>query len=767
LEDRLVPSVASLFDADAESWSLQGDANGGSGIPTYHATGGHPGGYVSATDDVQGQPFYFLAPDKFLGDQSATYGKVLAYDMKQDHTDKQLNRADDVALIGNGLTLTHNTANPGLAWTPYRVRLTETGWINHDTGDPATRDELLTVLSGLTKLKILGEHRDGSETDSIDDVVLYSQTGLLVNSTAAGLQDRPRVASDAAGDSVVVWESDGQDGDGLGIFAQRFNSAGVPQGNEFQVNTTTAGTQESPAVAMDASGNFVVAWDGNGPGDSQGIFAQRYSSTGVAQGGEFRVNSTAADLQLAPAVAADALGNFVVTWETFDSTTGWNINGRRFFADGTPVGEFPINTTKGGDQTANAVAMTGAGSFVVVWESDQLSSADVFLQRYNASGMPVGTESRVNASTTGDQVMPRVAIAANGTFTVVWDGPDGDGEGVFARRFTAQGGAPGGEGRVNFTRTKDQTNADVTMDAAGNFLVVWDGNGPGDRDGVFAQRFSATGVRQGGEVLTNAATLGSQEAPAAAMNAVGDALVVWAGRGPGDLQGVFAALYLLPRVSVSDASVTEGDSGSQDLTFTVTLDQPGAWPTTVNWATTSGTAKAAEDYVSAHGTLRFALEETAKTITVQVLGDLLNEADETFSVKLTKPLNAVLADAIGIGTIIDNDPAPSISVNDVAILEGNSGTSFLTFTVSLSAASGQTVKVDYATADGKATAGSDYSAKSGTLTFAPGQTSMTVSIAIKGDTLVEADETFFLNLSHALSATLADAQGVGTILNDD
>jgi hypothetical protein len=305
------------------------------------------------------------------------------------------------------------------------------------------------------------------------------------------------------------------------------------------------------------------------------------------------------------------------------------------------------------------------------------------------------------------------------------------------------------------------------MDQAGNFLVVWDGNSSGDAVGVFAQRFSASGVRQGGEIGVNAATLGTQHAPAVSIDGAGDALAAWGGYGPGDDQGVFAALYLLPRVAVGDASITEGDSGSQDLRFTVTLDQPGPWPVTVNWATANGTARAAADYVAGHGTLRFAPGETAKTITVQVLGDLLNEADETFSVKLTKPLNAVLADAIGVGTILDNDPAPSISVNDIAILEGNSGTSFLTFTVSLSVASGQTVKVDYATADGSATAGSDYSAKSGTLTFAPGQISMTVSIAIKGDTLVEADETFFLNLSHALSATLADAQGVGTILNDD
>jgi hypothetical protein len=98
--------------------------------------------------------------------------------------------------------------------------------------------------------------------------------------------------------------------------------------------------------------------------------------------------------------------------------------------------------------------------------------------------------------------LPRLAIATNGTFVAVRDGSDGEGEGVFARRFTAQGGAPGSEGRVNSTKAEDQSEADVAMDLAGNFVVTWSGNGAADRDGVFVQRYGSTGVRQGGEILT-------------------------------------------------------------------------------------------------------------------------------------------------------------------------------------------------------------------------------------------------------------------------
>jgi hypothetical protein len=185
--------------------------------------------------------------------------------------------------------------------------------------------------------------------------------------------------------------------------------------------------------------------------------------------------------------------------------------------------------------------------------------------------------------------------------------------------------------------------------------VVWGGNGLGDGDGVFGQRLTASGVRQGGENLVNAATLGTQHAAAVSMDAVGDALVAWDGYGPGDDQGVFAGLYVLPRVAVSDASITEGDSGSQDVTFTVTLDQPGTWPTSVNWTTVNGTAKAAVDYSAKSGTLTFAPGQTSMTVSIAIKGDTLVEADETFYLNLLNAVNAMIADAQSVGTILNDD----------------------------------------------------------------------------------------------------------------
>jgi hypothetical protein len=149
------------------------------------------------------------------------------------------------------------------------------------------------------------------------------------------------------------------------------------------------------------------------------------------------------------------------------------------------------------------------------------------------------------------------------------------------------------------------------------------------------------------------------------------------------------------------------------------------------------------------------------------VGDTRDEIDESFLVNLSAPTGATLGDSQGAGTIRDNDPLPRIAISDRTLTEGNSGTKTFSFTVTLSSASDKTVRVNYATANGTALAGSDFTATSGTLTFNPGQTSQTVSVVLLGDTAVEPDEMFFVNLSGASEATIGDSQGRGLISNDD
>lgn len=225
-----------------------------------------------------------------------------------------------------------------------------------------------------------------------------------------------------------------------------------------------------------------------------------------------------------------------------------------------------------------------------------------------------------------------------------------------------------------------------------------------------------------------------------------------------------------PSLSVSNVQVIEGDGGAIDATFTVTLAPASQRTVTVNFTTSNGSATAPDDFQSTSGVLTFAPGETSKTIAVSVQGDEIDEDDDTFFVELTGATNAVIGDGQGVGTIIDNDgPNPDLSIANVTLTEGDSGNVNATFTVRLSAASLKTVTVDFTTVAGTATAGTDFTATSGRLTFAPGELSKTITVEVKGDTLDEANETFLVRLSNAVNAQFANGQtdATGTITDDD
>jgi hypothetical protein len=220
-------------------------------------------------------------------------------------------------------------------------------------------------------------------------------------------------------------------------------------------------------------------------------------------------------------------------------------------------------------------------------------------------------------------------------------------------------------------------------------------------------------------------------------------------------------------ISINDVTVTEGNTGTTNAVFTVSLSSPSSHVITANFSTADSTAAAGSDYVTNSGTLIFNPGETTKNITVVINGDTLAEADETFFVNLSNPMNVMMGDGQGLGTIINDDALPSISINDVAHGEGDTGTTDAVFTVTLSFATGQTVSVNFSTADGTATAGSDYVAQSGVLTFNPGETTKNITVVINGDRLTEGNEIFFVNLSNPMNATIADGQGQITIIDDD
>lgn len=424
----------------------------------------------------------------------------------------------------------------------------------------------------------------GSET-RVNTTTTNTQFGGDVNAKG--------IAVDASGNYVVVWDSNLQDGGQHGIYAQRFNAAGVAQGSEFLINQTTAGNQQFSSIAMADDGSFVVVWqsDQTAQGD---IYARRFSANGTALSNEFRVNTTTSGNQQLPSVATDSAGNFVVVWES--RSGNYDIKGQRYSSAGVAQGgEFTVNTTTANDQTLGSVSMNSAGQFVVVWSSKtgDGSGSGVFGQRYNSDGSTLGGQFQINQSTTNDQINAEVAIDELGGFAVSWESKQTDNGDVYVRRYDNTGVAITGEQRVNTTTADYQGLASVAVDDSGNFIVTWSSNlQDGNNYGVFARRYSAGGVAIGGEFQVNQTTSGSQSFGNAAYTSNGDFIIVWEGAGTGDADGMFQRRYSVQpqtsesggtasfyvvldtmptgdvTISVSSTDSSEGTASTSSLTFT-------------------------------------------------------------------------------------------------------------------------------------------------------------------------------------------------------
>jgi hypothetical protein len=345
---------------------------------------------------------------------------------------------------------------------------------------------------------------------------------LQVESYTTGFQDNPAVATGPDGAFVVVWQSNGgspgTDAAGLSVQGRRFDSEGDPVDLQFQVNTYTTSSQFLPTVAVDFDGQFVVVWASDGSygndASSDSIQGQRFDGAGSPIGQQFQVNSYTTDMQRSPAVATDHDGGFVVVWRSEGSdsdTSGSSVQGQRFDPTGSPIGQqFQINTYTTNGQQSPAVAARPGGGFVVVWESDVSGGNDNSFQsiqarRYDAAGLPVETELQVNAYTTNGQRFPAVTADPDGDFVVVWssdgaagsNGVDTSFYSVQGQRFDGAGDTIGTQFQVNTYTTYSQFFPAVATDADGDFVVVWESYGSSGTDdsdsSVQRQRYRVTG----------------------------------------------------------------------------------------------------------------------------------------------------------------------------------------------------------------------------------------------------------------------------------
>ncbi|MFS0517929.1 beta strand repeat-containing protein, partial [Nostoc sp. UIC 10607] len=438
-------------------------------------------------------------------------------------------------------------------------------------------------------------------------------TEFQVNTYITGNQSNSTVAIDADGDFVISWTSDGQDGSSNGIYAQCYNIDGVAQGSEFRVNNTITGNQFNPTIAMDADGDFVISWTSNGQdGDGFGIYAQRYNSSGVAQGSEFRVNDTITDSQSNPTIAMDADGDFVISWTSNGQDgDGFGIYAQRYNSTGVAQGsEFRVNDTIIGFQNNSTIAMDADGDFVISWQSyyQDGSGYGIYAQRYNSSGVAQGSEFQVNTTITDSQYNPTIAMDADGDFVISWtsNGQDGSGYGIYAKRYNSAGVAQGSEFQVNTTIIGNQSNPTIAMDEVGNFVISWTSSGQdGSGDGIYAQRYSSAGVAIGGEFKVNTIITGNQSNSTVAMNAGGDFLISWTSDGQDESgSGIYAQLNINAGVP---PTITSGSGSALAYTenATTAIDSGITVSDVDSDNLASATVSITSSFISAQDTLAF------------------------------------------------------------------------------------------------------------------------------------------------------------------
>jgi hypothetical protein len=265
-----------------------------------------------------------------------------------------------------------------------------------------------------------------------------------MNTTTSGDQSVPAVTPLTSGGFVVGWTSKAQDGSGLGVYAQIYDAKGKASGKEFKVNTTTKGDQTNAAVTGLTGGGFVVAWQGP-DANGLGVYEQLYAANGKTQGKETPVNKTMLHDQSLPTIAPLDNGGFVIAWQSaLQDGSGLSIYVQRYTPAGAKSGgETRVNTTTANDQSTPAVAAFSNGGYVVVWASNKQdgSGQGVYAQAFNDAGAKVNVEFLVNTTTAGDQLQPVDAGFASGNFVAVWTSANQDGsrQGIYAQRFAVPG----------------------------------------------------------------------------------------------------------------------------------------------------------------------------------------------------------------------------------------------------------------------------------------------------------------------------------------
>ena len=330
---------------------------------------------------------------------------------------------------------------------------------------------------------------------------------------ATSTQSQAAIAVDQDGGIITIWSSRKQQGGRYGIYAQRFSPDGIAIGSETTINLWTESHQLAPAIATDDKGTWIV-WQSHGQdGDGGSIIARRFDQS-FSGGSEILVNQQWEGDQSSPLIAASANGTAMIVWSALDLAT--NLPQLRARLVG-PTGEFlteefAVARCSDYSQTTASVAADNQGGFVVAFAvvDDWMIPIGIHVQRFDAAGNEIGKEFDVSGQIKANQIEPAVA-ATNDGFIVVWLDTESDGEnyGVVARCFDGDASPTTKPFVVNTTTAGIQIAAAVAVAADGRIAIAW--NGPDDDDtGIFGQLFAADGTQVGDEFRLNKHQHGKQ-----------------------------------------------------------------------------------------------------------------------------------------------------------------------------------------------------------------------------------------------------------------
>jgi len=395
-----------------------------------------------------------------------------------------------------------------------------------------------------------------------------------VNQSTSNNQWHPSIGTDQAGDFVVAFAgySDSVSNPGWGIFARCYQADGTPLGDQFRVATLTSLFQSEMTVAKSLGGNFVVAWVGDsvGGGGTNAVFARCYSANGTALTVAFTINNPTTVNCYLPSAAMDANGNFAIAWLEEPSSDNSRIKVRRFAADGTPLtGEVIVAAESDAQWNLSdpKIGMLPNGSLAVVWRGTDGNSHGIVGRIVGTNGQPDGPEFLVNQSTVGAQVNPDVAVDGAGNFLVTWHDffgySDPTPNGVYLRRFSATGAPLSNETRLN-ANTESGAFTSVAANTQGDFVVSWESftNGYGSNGSIVARAFKSDGSSSGGlaEVSTQSITGGVATVSEVCVDNDGNGMIAWQNVvDPNSNMDVFARRFVGSPPAISQVTINNGD----------------------------------------------------------------------------------------------------------------------------------------------------------------------------------------------------------------